>query len=184
MKKWLKWLLISLVVLLVGLINYIIIKQSLREEADLTFPNTVVVQNATDFEPLDKITKAIVYNVLGYDTINITIAYIPKQLEQMGDKDIRAFIQKNIFQEHAYMVLVSKTFRASEFKMVMSHEMAHLDQYESGDLIQIDLGLEMVIYKGDTIKYVDVPYDNRPHEKDAYKQEDHIYKELEKVLYK
>ena len=184
MKKWLKWLLISIGVILIGIIVFFIVKQSLREEAELIFPNTVIVQNATDYIELDKLIKAIIYNVLEYDTMDIGIAYMPKQIEKIGDLDIKAFIQKNIFEEHAYLILVSSKLRVSEYKLVMSHEMCHLDQFEKGDLVQIELGLEKILYKGDTIYYKDVPYDDRPHEKDAFNKQDFIYRQLEKVLYK
>ena len=60
MKKWLKWLLIAIGAIIIGFIIYFAVKQSLREEAILTFPDTVVVLNATEY-PLDKITKAITY---------------------------------------------------------------------------------------------------------------------------
>ena len=133
---------------------------------------------------MDKLTKAIIYNVLEYDTMNIGIAYMPKQMERVGELDIKAFIQKNIYQEHAYLILVSSKLRISEFKLIMSHEMVHLDQFEKGDLVQIELGLEKIVYKGDTIYHKDVPYDDRPQEKDAFSKEDHIYRQLEKVLYK
>lgn len=171
-------------VIIISLLMFFIVKYALRKEADLTYPSTIIVQNSTKHTELDKITKTIVHHVLGYDTMNIGIAYMPKRFEKIGNKNVRAYIQKNIFQEHAYIILISKKFRISEYKLVMSHEMAHLDQYERDDLIQIELGLEEVIYKGDTINFHEVPYDERPHEKDAYQQEDHIYKQLDKILYK
>jgi len=185
MKKWLKWLLITIGALLVALLIYFIVKQSLREEAVLTFPDTVVVQNATEFKEVDKVLKAISYYVLDYDTISIAVAKMPKHMENVGDLELKAFVYKNIFFDDAYLIFISSNLKLSEYKRVMSHEMAHIKQMEEGDLIQPkDLSAPYVIYKGDTINFHEVPYDKRPHEIDANKQETHIYKELDKVLYK
>jgi hypothetical protein len=184
MKKGLKWLLITIGALLVALLIYVIVKQSLREEAVLTFPDTVVVQNATDFKEIDKVLKAISYYVLEYDTINIAVAKMPKHMETVDDLEIKAYVYKNIFQDKAYLIFVSSTLKLSEYKRVMSHEMVHIKQMEDGDLIQPELGEPYVIYKGDTINFHEVSYDKRPHEIDAHKRENQIYKQLEKVLYK
>lgn len=185
MKKWLKWLLITLGVLLIGLITYFVVRDVMREEAVLTFPDTIIVQNATEFDEIDKVLKTISYHVLGYDTISIAVAKMPKHMEQIGDLDIKAYVYKNIFQEKAYLIFVSSTLKLSEYKRVMAHEMAHIEQMENGDLEQAgELGAPYTIYKGDTIKFSEVPYIERPHEIDANKREIEIYKELDKVLYK
>ncbi len=183
MKKWIKWLLITIGVILIGIIAYFIYKDAIREEAVLTFPDTVIVQNATEYQ-IDIITKAVAHHVLGYDTINVALVMMPKQMEEVGDIDIKAYLQKNIFQEHAYLIFLSSTLRPSEYKMVISHEFAHVAQMENGDLIQMELGVAAVVYKGDTINFYDVPYKQRQHEKDANKHEDQIYRNLDKVLYK
>ena len=178
-----RWILIVIGVIVIGIIAFFIIKESLKEEAELTFPQTILVENVTD-KDVDKIVKAIAHHVLAYDTIHIGLVYVPEQLENVGDIKIRAFIQKNIFKNNTYLIFLAKDLRASEYKFVLSHEMAHLDQYERGDLIQVGLGLEEVVYMGDTINFYEIPYDKRPHEKDAYDEEDVIYQQLDKVLYK
>lgn len=184
MKKWLKWLLIAIGVILIGIIAYFIYKDATREEAVLTFPDTVIVQNATEFK-IDTITKAIAHHVLGYDTISIAIAHMPKHMEEVGELDVKAYVYKNIFQDKAYLIFVSSTLRVSEYKMVMSHEMAHIAQMEIGDLVQPkELGAPYVKYKGDSINFHEIPYSKRAHEIDAEKQQDQIYKQLDKVLYK
>jgi hypothetical protein len=185
MKKWLKWLLVTIGVLLVALIIYFIVKQSLREEAVLTFPDTVVVQNATEFKEVDKVLKAISYYVFEYDTINIAVAKMPEHMENINGLDIRAYVYKNIFSDKAYLIFISSTLKLADYKKVLSHEMAHVKQMEDGDLIQpTDLTAPYVIYKGDTIDFHEVPYDRRPHEIDANKVQGKIYKQLEEVLYK
>jgi hypothetical protein len=185
MKKWLKWLLITIGALLVALLIYVIVKQSLREEAVLSFPDTVVVQNATEFKEIDKVLKTISYYVLDYDTINIAVANMPEHMETVGNLDLKAYVYKNIFQEKAYLIFITSKLKLSEYKRVMAHEMAHVEQMEEGDLIQpTDLTAPYVIYKGDTIDFHEVPYDRRPHEIDANKRENRIYKQLDEVLYK
>ena len=113
MKKWLKWLLIGLGVALAALLIYFIVRDATREEAVLTFPDTVVVQNATEYHEINKILKAISYNVLEYDTINIAVAHMPKQMENVNDLEIKAYVYKNIFQDKAYLIFVSSTLKLS-----------------------------------------------------------------------
>ena len=55
MKKWLKWLLIALGVAIAGLVIYFIVRDALREEAVLTYPDTVIVQNANEYHEINKI---------------------------------------------------------------------------------------------------------------------------------
>ena len=184
MKKWLKWLLIALGVAIAGLVIYFIVRDALREEAVLTYPDTVIVQNATEYHEINKILKAISHHVLEYDTINIAIAHMPKNMEEVGELDIKAYVYKNIFQDKAYLIFVSSTLKLSEYKRVMVHEMAHIDQMEIGDLIQAPIDEAYVVYKGDTINFHKVPYEQRPHEIDAEHKENQLYKQLEKVLYK
>ena len=62
MSKNTKWLIV-IVAIFLGVILFFFIKHSLKVEAELSFPDTIEVQNGSDFNP-DKIVKALAYNVL------------------------------------------------------------------------------------------------------------------------
>jgi len=59
--------------------------------------------------------------------------------------------------------------------------LVHLQQMETGDLVQIDQ--TKIVYQNDTIYFSEVPYDKRPYEQDAYSKENGIRKKLNELLY-
>ena len=183
MKKTLKWIFIALGALLLGFIIFISIKRSLREEAVLVFPDTVVVENSTNFYT-EKLVKAIVYNVLGYDTMHVVTSYMPENLQTIGDLTFNAFIVKNPFEPRSYNIFLSRKLSSSKLKITFAHELYHLKQMEDGDLIQLMPNLPMSIWKGDTIKYKEVNYKFRPEEISAFLSVYPIMKELDKIWYK
>ena len=71
---------------------------------------------------------------------------------------------------------------AKSLEEILSHELIHIQQMENGDLIPLFNG--KVIYKDELINLLDVDYDHRKYEIDAFKQEKIIYKQLIKLLYK
>lgn len=183
MKKTIKWILIAVAAILVGFIIFISIKRSLREEATLVFPNTVVVQNATELHT-EKILKAITYHVLGYDTMKIVTSYMPENMQTVGDYSIDAYITKNPYAPHEYNIFLSRKLSQSKLKATFAHELVHLKQMEDGDLIQLMPELPMSIWKGDTIKYKEVNYKFRSEEISAFLSYYPIMKELDKIWYK
>lgn len=185
MKKNLKWILLAIAVAIIGIVIYFAVKESLREEVELTFPDTVIVENATN-KDVDKIIKALVYNIFQYDTIKISVVYIPSHMEGTDKWIFNAFILKNSYEEKNYFIFLNKDLKPSQYKITLAHEIIHLDQYEKGDLVVVDNndGVAKVIYKGDTLDYKKVPYEKRPHEIEAHKIDDEIFKKLEKTLYK
>lgn len=182
MKKWLKWLLITIGVALVALFIYFIVKQSLREEAVLTFPDTILVENTTDLD-VERTAKALTHYVFGYDTMNIMFVKMPKHLETFDNIDILAFIMKNQFKQSNYIIYLSSKVTSSNLKKVLSHEFVHIKQMEDKQLIQFPPEVAIAIWEGDTVDYHIVPYENRPHEIDAHAQDGKIYNQLDDVLY-
>lgn len=181
MSKNLKLILILIGIILIGIIGYFAYKEISRKEADLTFPKTIIVQNATDVK-VDKVVKALAYHVSKYDTMKITIVYIPTHIQNMAkDIDIRAYVQPNKFRKKTYFIYIARNFRKKESEMVFSHEFCHIQQFERGDLKEIGVGI--VKYKGKIINYYEVPYKERAHEIDAFKCQSKNYKELRNVLY-
>ena len=180
MKKNLKWIII-IASLVVALIIFLIIKSSLRVEAELTFPDTIKVENATNYE-VEKIIKALTYNVFEMDTMKITVANVPKHMEQIGKINLQAYISKNPYRDNHYYIYISRRVNDVHLRKILSHEFIHLYQMENGDLLQI--GQEpMAIWKGDTIDYLTVEYKKRPHEIEAAKLDDRVFKDLLDVLY-
>jgi hypothetical protein len=64
---------------------------------------------------------------------------------------------------------------------VLCHEVIHMQQYSSGDLIY-DNG--NITWKGETLELNSKEYENRPWEKDAFSRQTQLIKSVEDVLYK
>jgi hypothetical protein len=109
---------------------------------------------------------------------------MPKNMEKVGDIKIEAYVTKNPFIPHYYFIFLNRASNKSQLKKILSHEMIHIRQMEEGDLIQFAPDDPIAIWKGDTINYLEVPYAQRPHEMEAHKLDDKIFKELDKVWYK
>jgi hypothetical protein len=54
---------------------------------------------------------------------------------------------------------------------------------EIGDLVQLQDPVIM-IYKGDTLSLIDVPYDERPFEIEALRNDSEVLKDLNRLLYR
>jgi len=66
---------------------------------------------------------------------------------------------------------------------VLAHELIHVKQHELNILETLPDNYGY-IWKGDTARYVDVKYENRPYEIEAYKDGPKLEKQLNKILYK
>lgn len=142
-----------------------------------TFPDTLVVNNYTEYPEMDTTALLILDKILHLDTITLYIYYSPVDYNSR-DLEVMGFIQKHPFIAHSYNIFVSKTTQLTP-KNFLSHELAHLEQMEKGELIDV-LGSSGVIkiYKGDTIHLLLTEYAQRPFERDADKRAFEIRKEL------
>ena len=171
----------------IGIIVIIIIGIFLliRREKNINvyeYPDSLVVNNYTKYKNADIYSKIILNKIYYYDTINLNIYYAPIDLST--DKyDIAGFIQKVPFNTHSYNIFTKKGGLSISIKKFLSHELIHLYQMEIGDLIPIQDSLAM-IYKGDTISFIDVPYNKRAFEIEALSTENIINKKLNHFLYK
>jgi hypothetical protein len=173
------WLIIALII--IGLILVIIFYKK-KEMNKFTFPITLSVRNYTQYKALDTISMVILNRELGIDTMDINLYYIVNNNISTDKIEIAAFIQKNPFEKHKYNIFINKDLNGLNltYGKLLSHELLHLYQMEKNELIQFT---DHVIYRGDTIYFSTVKYDDRPYEKAAYKGQDSIEKKLNKLLY-
>jgi hypothetical protein len=139
--------------------------------------------NGTDLEKADKIAKVIAHHLFEYDTLTVLLTYMPPQMESVGDIDLQAYVVKAP-KDHFYSIFLSRKLKSSELKKTLCHEFVHIRQMEKGDLIQFPPDKMMSIWKGDTIDYKLIPYDQRPEELEAFNLDDRILRDLEKIWYK
>jgi len=181
MKKW--WVILLVVIAIVSLFIILIIvqkKKDARPFNQFTFPETVMVTNGTTFEKADTIIMVLANKIMGMDTADIKVYYIPDVVNS-GEMEFYGIVQQLPFGEHKYLILLNKKLSLSNLKTTLSHEFVHIDQYERCDLFVYG---NMYDWKDEKGKFFsDVKYENRPFEKEAIEQQGKIVKELNKLLY-
>ena len=169
------WLILIAIVL--GIILAIFLMRPHKEIG--VFPETLQVYNYTEHTELDTTALIILDKILNLDTINLFIYYSPVNYNS-AEIEVMGFIQKNPFQLHTYAIFVSKTTILTP-KNFLSHELAHLEQMEKGELIDVlGSGGIFKVYKGDTIHLLVTEYSQRPFEADADKRAFEIRRQLSK----
>lgn len=176
MKKIWKILLIILCIIVFIILIYFLSKPKSMNK--FTFPDTVIVNNNTEFE-IDTTVKVLINKILNYDSITIYIFYLNKEMIY-DDFEIMGYIEPTAYNNREYLLFINK--QAEQINMLLSHEFVHLDQYMKKELI-LNRDLQVAIYKGDTINLLKVPYKSRPFEQDAYNRQYQILKQLNKILY-
>lgn len=178
MKKTFTYIFILILLIIAIIVIYNIVNK--KEMNKFTFPSTCTAKNSTDYKELDTILLVATNKILKIDTIDLHIFYMSTNNLNTSDIEIAGFIEKVIFKPHTYSVFVSKNLPLSIEEFV-SHEITHLYQMETGDLMQLK---NAAFYKGKYINYLIVPYKNREFEKEAFNKQDSIENQLKKLLYK
>jgi len=181
MKKKTIYIIIGVVLGLILLI-YLLSRIPKREFNTFEFPISLVVENHTNNEGADTIAMVILNKLLGYDTMTVMIYPMPSIFEKDDKMEYFAFIQRVPFQDHLYTLFLQKNASVGRMTYVFPHELVHLKQFELGHLRTI--GEEAYVWMGDTVKYSDVKYEDRPYEKQAIIEGRILQKKLNAILYK
>lgn len=145
---------------------------------DKTFSPTIEIVNGTDYD-IDTTLLTIADKILELDTLTIRVYYSRITLEQDG-VIVNNFAIKNV-PPHDYSIFVGKELNKAMVRKVIAHEMAHIKQYESGRLIEIDKGIMQ--YDGKIINLSKTEYKNRPFEIDAFNEQGRILSMLNRIVY-
>lgn len=176
-----KIIIIVLSVLLLGLILFFLIKSNKEkyfEPIGLSENNTIV--NFSKHQYVDTVVS------IGLDILNIkdnyvTIRNVPEQIvesfKKQNDTDLGASI---IGANDQYIIYINEMSRTNSTKII-SHELIHLQQYNSGRLRVIGSGV--VMWEGKEIIVLNIPYNDRPWEREAFKRQDDLEKKLLEKLY-
>jgi hypothetical protein len=184
MKKTLSvvmWVVLAAVAVMtiIAVVGIIQKKMESRPFAHYDFPETIVVENATDYKA-DTICMHLAHSVLGLDTAYIMIVYIPEHVNE-GETDFYAIVQYIPFRKNQFLILLTRDkMSTGMLKETLSHEFVHIHQYLSGDLVMYP---KFAIWKGEDIYFGEIPYEERPFEKDAFSNQGKYLKQLNEVLY-
>lgn len=178
MKK--KWFILFGVAVVITVIAFLLIRRE-RNVNIYEFPDTVVVENNTTQKNADTYSKIILNKIYEYDTIKLEIVYMTNDLST-DEIEVSGWIQQNPYEPHTYMIFMKKGALPMSVKKFLSHELIHVRQMETGDMIQIP-NEPMVVYKGDSIDFLHIPYKERPFEIEALRTENDVLKRLNRLLY-
>lgn len=172
---------IIFVVILLIILFYIINRISRKEYNSFSFPSTMIVKNYSNNRMSDTISMIILNKIMNIDTILIEIYPIKINIDT-DDYIIDGFLIKDKFNKHNYDLFLKNDVDFKTLKIIISHEMIHLTQYESNrlDIINNDI----FIWDNSVISFSDIDYMDRPYEIEAFKNTNKIYKQLNDLLYK
>ena len=140
---------------------------------------SIVLINNTQYN-LEPPVKLMLSEVLCIDSVSIKFEY----MDGIYAEKYAAFIIEDFFFKHHYAIFLSRHLRGSKLGVVLAHELVHLDQFEKGDLQQLNFYTGMYIYKGDTIDTNIIEHDDRAFEIDALNREEETYFRIFESLYK
>lgn len=107
---------------------------------------------------------------------NVVIEKLSDNAREQFDGQLRAHIR---YYNGSFYLFTEELDRSDAIE-VLSHEVLHMQQYISGDLVYDNL---MVIWKGDEIGLDSREYEERPWETDAYRRQANLIELVEKKLY-
>lgn len=166
------------IILIALLLIFVVYKISTRKEkpfSKIEFNKSHLVFNQTDVQYLDTIVHA------GLQCLNVDSAIVVirpfKEVTAPDDIEFKAYL---VGKEYTYILYINKFNR--EFNITaISHELIHLTQYKSKQLI---INGAVCIWNGDTVDVAKILYDQRPWEKDAFTKQIELSNKVTKLLYK
>lgn len=142
--------------------------------------NSNYILNKTNIDYLDTIIITGLYKLdINYVIIMIKDLNedIEKQLNLYHDINIKAVV---VGEDPQYVMYIKDDYRDKHIDII-SHELIHIQQYNNGELI--NLNNRQVIWQGDTLTISDIPYFDREWERDAYYNQVDLYNNIKEILY-
>jgi len=182
MKKKGVWIIVAVLILLIGFVVLMNIRQrklDARPFVVYEYPESLTVTNGTSFSKADTIVLSLAHQIFKIDTLDILIYYIPEHINS-GEIEFYGIVQQTPFDKKKFLILVNRKMNLSKLFETLSHEFVHINQYDEGSL---SIDGKYAIWKGDTINMLEMKYDARPFEREAFAKQTQISKELKKLLY-
>ncbi len=147
-----------------------------------SFPKTLKAQNNTDYELADTAALVISDKILNLDTIDIQIFYMSPiwSRENANGFKVYGYTTKHLYKPHNYLIFLNADIDSKLFR-VLAHEMIHIKQMETGNLISINDSI--CVFKNDTINLFNMECSKRPYEIEALNEETSVLIKLNKLLY-
>jgi hypothetical protein len=174
MTKTNKIILIILAILLIGGF-YLLNRNSDKPYNKVVLSKENHITNLTNTVFLDTIVNVGLSELKQSNVFLLILPLTQKQIDQFGDNgELKAQI---VGKEGNYIIFVSDISR-SESITILSHELIHLTQYQSGRLVLTSKG---VIWENELVDN-NLSYDKRPWEIEAFSKQINLSDKIEKVL--
>lgn len=165
MKKYLKYIL--LVLTFIGIL-YVTIPVKVKREFQI--PQQYQFTNYTKWSELDTLAYLALNNVFGLDSIKLIFTY---KTYSKYDAAIIHYPKQDLY----YCYLNKDLSRANLYDLLY-HELIHVKQYNNKEL---QITPDSIVYLSKT--YSNIPYDDRPWEIEAYKYQDILKYQVNKLYY-
>lgn len=180
MKKWLKILIIVLIVIIIGFIIWKIATYQEKTFKPITIENNHIFNTIDNKNYLDTIVFSGIKS-LDIDSLIIII-------KPLSQKDKNDFLWENNSELKAhikgegntYIIYIQTSLGRNEYIEIMSHELIHLNQYYT-EKLQIIEG--KVYWENKEIDLDKYSYEKRPWEKEAYENQKELAKKMKLLLY-
>jgi hypothetical protein len=198
-KKYWKWIVSILLILLIGYGYWRYTKQEAlyervknlmeigifeeREFEDIEFETTNTVYNTANKDFYDEVVQ-VGLRELGMDSMIVSIKQITQSSKDKFDIDteLRAHILPNGSRGNNYVIWIDDMGRFESI-VVLSHELIHLEQYQNKELVIEEDGIvwKRIKFTYQDISYID--YRTRPWERDAFNKEKTLRFKIQDILY-
>ena len=177
MKKSIKTLGLIVLAILLFFAIYKIITYKEPKFNKVELSKTNFVSNKTDMCYLDTIVSVGLCE-LGYDSVAVIIKPISIEttVDSFGDVTLQAYIKG---KDNQYIIYIGDVNRREAIN-VLSHELIHLKQYKTKEII-IDNG--EVYWHNNKIEFKKIGYDERPWEIDAQEKKLKLITDISNTLY-
>ena len=176
-----KIIIIILSILFLGLILFYLNKYNTEQyfnQIELSDNNVIV--NTTKQNYMDTVVY-IGMDILKIKDNYITIREMPDEIKsKFNDQNNLDLTASIIGANDQYIIYINQVDRVTAIKS-LSHELIHLQQYSSGRLLVTGPGV--VLWEGKEINVLDIPYNDRPWEIEAFSNQSDLEKKIIKKLY-
>ena len=117
---------------------------------------------------------------LGVKDCSVTIEEMPQKVKDMFYSQNQMNLQATVFGDNDMYDILTSDLNRSEAILILSHELIHLKQYRDERLEYIDDGF--VRFDNKVYKVTEIPYNDRPWEKEAFIKQYDLANKVHNIL--
>lgn len=174
--KWKTLVIVIVVLSIIGLMILLLKKQTedYFNPVELSLNNTVINNGVPKY--LDTIIT-VGLDVADIKGINLVLDKLSDEAKnQFSGGDLKAHMR----YAYNYFYLFTGEYGRNESIDIFAHEIIHIQQYNSNDLIYDGI---KVYWKGEEFDLSQIEYNDRPWEKEAFEKQGEISKQVKNLLY-